>query len=138
MVHKQRRHTFLYISLPSLYDYDVKVPIFTFSGREVNTKRRFYKSFEKIVELNSRKIHQIENLIKRHGIRDANFKTARIHLRDVFSVVVVVVASHRSDAISKHLTKETIVDPIIYHLNTLLTELSVYLCGDFRLERSTG
>ena len=43
-----------------------------------------------------------------------------------------------SDAISKHLKKETIVDPIIYHLNTLLTELSVYLCGDFRLERSTG
>lgn len=114
----------------------MKVPIFTFSDREVNTKRRFYKSFEKIVELNSRKIHQIENLIKRHGIRDANFKTARIHLRDVFSHVVVVVPT--SDAISKHFTKETIVDPIIYHLNTLLTELSVYLCGDFRLERSTG
>ena len=61
---------------------------------EVNTKRRFYKSFEKIVELNSRKIHQIENLVKRHGIRDVNFKKARIHLSDVFSHVVVVVASH--------------------------------------------
>ena len=48
-----------------------------------------------MVELNSRKIHQIENLIKRHGISDKNFKTARIHLlRDVFSHVVVVVASH--------------------------------------------
>ena len=62
---------------------------------ELNTKRRFSKSFEKIVELSSRKTHQIENLIKRHGIRDTNFKTVRIHfLRDVFSHVVVVVASH--------------------------------------------
>ena len=62
---------------------------------EVNTKRRFSKSFEKILELNSRKIHQIENLTKRHGIRDTNFKTARIHLLDdVFSHFVIVAASH--------------------------------------------
>ena len=36
-------HAFLYISLPSLYDYDVKMPNFTFCGkREDKTTTLFF------------------------------------------------------------------------------------------------
>ena len=37
------QHAFLYISLPSLHDYDVKVPNFTFcGGRERKTTFSFF------------------------------------------------------------------------------------------------
>ena len=36
-------HAFLYISLPSMHEYDVKMPIFTFcGGREHNTTTFFF------------------------------------------------------------------------------------------------
>ena len=39
----QVHHAFLYISLPSLHDYDVKMPNFTFCrGREHNTTTFFF------------------------------------------------------------------------------------------------
>ena len=34
-----RDHAFLYISLPSLHDYDGKMPIFTFYGRKQATAK---------------------------------------------------------------------------------------------------
>ena len=40
------RHAFLYISLPSLHDYDVKLTNFTFSGgREQNSTTLFFFSW---------------------------------------------------------------------------------------------
>ena len=51
-------HAFLYISLPSLHDYDVKMPIFTFLG-EVNTGQWLSFSFPELwyslLEFNSRR-----------------------------------------------------------------------------------
>ena len=38
-------HTFLYISLPSLHDYDVKMPNFTFYGERKQGMRNFSFSF---------------------------------------------------------------------------------------------
>ena len=40
-------HTFLYISLPSLHDYDVKMHNFTFYG-SVNKRRRIFLSLSKL------------------------------------------------------------------------------------------
>ena len=38
-------HTFLYISLPFSYDYDVKMPNFAFYGDDKQETRKFYISF---------------------------------------------------------------------------------------------
>ena len=38
-------HTFLYISLPFLHDYDVKMPTFLFHGGRKQTTTKFYFSF---------------------------------------------------------------------------------------------
>ena len=38
-------HAFLYISLPSLHDYDVKMPNFTFYGGRKQATTKFYFSF---------------------------------------------------------------------------------------------
>ena len=38
-------HTFLYISLPFLHDYDVKMPIFAFYGERKQERTKFYFSF---------------------------------------------------------------------------------------------
>ena len=47
-------HAFLYISLPSLHDYGMKMPNFTFCG-DVNTRQRLSLSFPdlrfRVVEL---------------------------------------------------------------------------------------
>ena len=53
-------HAFLYISLPSLHDYDVKLPHFTFfGGREHKTSTFFPELRYKLsLEFNSRKICQ--------------------------------------------------------------------------------
>ena len=50
-------HAFLYFSLPSLYDYDVKLPNFTFYGRRKQAKRRRMSAVPNI-ELNSREIRR--------------------------------------------------------------------------------
>ena len=39
------RHAFLYISLPSLHDYDVKMPNFTFYGGRKQATTKFTFSF---------------------------------------------------------------------------------------------
>ena len=40
------QHTFLYISLPSLHDYGVKIPNFTFYGGRKQAKTNFSFSFK--------------------------------------------------------------------------------------------
>ena len=43
-------HAFLYISLPLLHDYDVKMPNFTFcEGREHKTMTFFFPSFPELL-----------------------------------------------------------------------------------------
>ena len=39
------RHAFLYISLPFLHDYDVKMPNFVIYGERKQATRKFYFSF---------------------------------------------------------------------------------------------
>ena len=54
----QVHHTFLFIFLPSLHDYDVKMPIFTFCGRREYKKRLSFSFPElrfSLSEFNSRK-----------------------------------------------------------------------------------
>ena len=55
-----KHHAFLYISLPSLHDYDVKLPHFKFfGGREHKTSTFFPELRYKLsLEFNSRKICQ--------------------------------------------------------------------------------
>ena len=70
-------HAFLYISLPSLHDYKVKMPNFTFM-ENVNKERRIFVSLSKLEshpqEINSR-------------------EKTRIHFKsDVFAAVAVVDA----------------------------------------------
>ena len=82
----------LYISLPSLPDYNMKVPEFTFCrGREHKTTTFF--SFPELwyspLEFNSKNIWRS----KRDGICAIKFEAVRIHfLSDVFVAVAVVVA----------------------------------------------
>ena len=40
------QHSFLYISLPSLHDYDVKMPNFTIYGEREQVTTNFSFSFE--------------------------------------------------------------------------------------------
>ena len=69
-------HAFLYISLPSLHDYNVKVPKFTFSrGREHKTTTFYLFSWTLI---QSFKI-QLQEHLKRDGISAIKFKAERIH-----------------------------------------------------------
>ena len=59
------RHTFLYISLPSLHDYDVKIPNFTFNGGRNQATTNF--SFSQLIskfecspqEINSKEIRRL-------------------------------------------------------------------------------
>ena len=89
-------HAFLYISLPSLHDYNVKVPHFTFCQvRELKTTTFFFFSWTLIqsLEFNSRKNISSIWRIKQDGISAIKFEAARIHfLRDVFVALAVVVA----------------------------------------------
>ena len=70
------QHTFLYISLPSLHDYDVKMPNFLFfSFFPFSTPEKFANIWR----------------IKRVGIGVMKFETTRIHfLGDDFATVAVV------------------------------------------------
>ena len=74
-----RASRFLYFSLPSLHDYDMKLRNFTFyGGREPRYSP---------LQFNSWKIANIWH-IKGLGIRAMKFETARIHsLGDVFAAV---------------------------------------------------
>ena len=90
-------HAFLYISLQSQQDNDVKMPNFTFCGeREHKTSTLFFFSLLKLwyspLEFNPRKIANIWR-IQRHGMRAIKFEAARYHiLTDVFVAVAVVVS----------------------------------------------
>ena len=77
-------HAFLYISLPSLHDFYVKLPNFTFQRLCFSFPELWYS----LLEFNSRKICQhLTNWTS------WKFDEARIHfLRDVFVAVAAVVA----------------------------------------------
>ena len=71
----------MYISLPLLQDYDVKLPHFTFNeGRE--HEKTIYLFFSELryspLEFNTRKIRQYSS-IERDGIKAKKFKAVRIH-----------------------------------------------------------
>ena len=87
---------FLYVSLPSLHDYNVKLPNLTFfRGREQKTTTFFFFSWTLMQSfriLNSKKFANIWR-IKRDGISAIKFEAAQIHfLNDVFVAVAVVVS----------------------------------------------
>ena len=86
---------FLHISLPSLQDYNVKVPNFTFwRGRE-NKTTTFLLLFLNFAVFQNLTPEQFANIwrIKRVGISAIMFEVARIHfLSDVFVAFAVVVA----------------------------------------------
>ena len=92
-------HTFLYISLPSLHDYNVKMPKFTFCpGQEHKTTTFFFSSWTLIQSLRIQLQKRFFNIWrgKRDGIRAIKFKVTRLHfLSDVFVAVAVVVALAR-------------------------------------------
>ena len=72
-------HAFLYISLPSLHGYDVKMPIFTFcGGREHNTTTFFLFSWPSIslLEFNPRKNGQYLTNWTRWNERDKVWSSA--------------------------------------------------------------
>ena len=92
----QVHHAFMYISLPSLHYYDVKMPNFTFcGGREHKTTTFFFflwtsiQSFRIQLQKKIAKIWRIE-CDKISGIK---FEAVRLHfLSDVFEAIAVVVA----------------------------------------------
>ena len=88
-------HTFWYNSLPSLHDYDVKVPYFTFSGGRKQATTNFL-CFSKLKygpqETNSGTFAHIWHF-QQFGINAKKRWKTRIHFNsDVFAVVVVVDA----------------------------------------------
>ena len=75
-------YAFLYISLPSLYDHNVKVPNSTFSGGREHRQRisfAFCELWYSLLGFNSRKICQHLTNWKRCGISAIKFETVRIH-----------------------------------------------------------
>ena len=88
-------HAFLYISLPSLHDYDVKMPNCKFT-EDVNKRRRISFSLSKVEcgpeEINSTEIRLHLPFSANWNKRDSVLKTG-IHFRsDVFTAVAVVDA----------------------------------------------
>ena len=91
-------HAFLFISQPSLHDYDVKLPNFIFCGGHEHKKTTFL--FFSWTLIQSFRIQlQLETFaniwgIERDGISAVKFEAlSQIHfLSDVFVVVVVVVS----------------------------------------------
>ena len=89
-------HALLYISLPSLQDYNVKIPNFTFcGGRKHKTTTFFFFSRTLIQSLRIQLRKKIANIwrTERDGISAIKLEGALLHfLSDVFLAVVVVVA----------------------------------------------
>ena len=88
-----------FFSLPSLHDYDVKMPNFTFfGGREHKTTTFFFFSrplmqYFRIQLQKHLPTFDEMNEMERDGISAIKFEAARLHfLSDVFVAVVVVVA----------------------------------------------
>ena len=75
--------SFLFFFLPSLHDYEVKVPIFTFcGGRDHETKIFLFVLWTQIQSFKFQLLKKIANIwqIKRVAIRAMKFKAVRIHL----------------------------------------------------------
>ena len=87
-------HAFLYISLLSLHDYNVKVPNFTLRRVREHKTMTFllFLDFDTVLEFNSRKLANIWR-IERVGISAMKFEVVAIRfLSDVFVAIAVVVA----------------------------------------------
>lgn len=87
-------HFYAY-ALPSLHDFEVKLPNFTLCEmKDVKTTQRVLKFFLKLdTVLQTLTPEKFVNIwqIERNGIRAKRFKAARIHfLSDVFAAVVVL------------------------------------------------
>ena len=84
-------HAFLYISLPSFHDYNVKLPNFTFcSEREQKTTTFFFFSW---TLTQSFRIQLHIWRIKLDGISAIKFEAAQIHFSSDVSVAVAVVVT---------------------------------------------
>ena len=88
-------HTFWYNSLPSLHDYDVKVPYFTFSGgrKQATTNFLCFSNLKYCPqETNSGTFAHIWHF-QQFGINAKNFEKTRIHFNsDGFAAVAIVDA----------------------------------------------
>ena len=86
-------HAFFYISLPSLHDYYVKVPNFTFCrGREQKNDFLFLFLFDTVFYNSTPEKFGSIWRIQRVGISAIKFEVARIHfLSGVFIAVAVAV-----------------------------------------------
>ena len=84
----QVHHAFLHICLPSLLDYDVKLPNFAFYGGPKHKRTIFFFFCElrySALEFNSWKIAKICQ-IKGVGIRAMKYETVQIHFLLTFSL----------------------------------------------------
>ena len=89
-------HAFLYISLTSLHDHNVKFPNFTFA-EDGNKRQQLSFSFPELccspLEFNSKKNLPTFDELKLDGISEIKFGPAQIHfLSDVFVALAVVIA----------------------------------------------
>ena len=89
------RHAFLNISLPSLHDYDVKMPNFTFCGGREHKATTFFLFFRASIQSFriqlQKNCQDLTNWMR--WINAIKFEAVRIHfLCNVFVAVAVVVA----------------------------------------------
>ena len=81
---------FMYISLPSLHDYNVKLPNLTFCRGRGTEDNDFFFFFWTLMQSFR---FQLLTRIKRDGINAIKFEAAQIHFfSDVFVAVAVVVS----------------------------------------------
>ena len=90
-------HTFLFISLPSLYDFDVKLTSFTFYGQPADIQRNDNLSFSFSTWISLFRIQPQESsptLDNASWDNRAEFSERRIHFlsRDVFASAAIVVS----------------------------------------------
>ena len=88
-------HAFLYISLMSLHDYNVKVPNFTLRRVREHKTMTFFTFpglWYSLLEFNSRKFANIWR-IEPVGISVMKFEVVRIHFLNDISVAIVVVVA---------------------------------------------
>ena len=96
---------FLYISVPSLLDYDVKLPNFTFYGGRGHKQRFFFLLCTLAQFIGIQLLKKSQKFDKlRAGIWATKFEAARIHFSlDVFAAVTVLLRPLKIDFI--HLLK---------------------------------
>ena len=88
-------HAFLYISLPLLHDYDVKMPNFALygGGKQATTKFFLFLNLSAVPNISApRKLAYIKHFPPT-GINATKFEKTLIHFKsDVFTAVAVVDA----------------------------------------------